>query len=301
MSERMATDLRQEYVDEQIEWMELNEFAEGTIQGDPEKLERLDEATERIGRGEYHKTIDWDFELKMLLARCVDGRTPEGGANPLAPNSAGGTESLMVADDLTTKRFAGPDGTTLSAYENMVTTLVSNGYAVGGHTDSHASGEKSGCGANDKLAAIYSYIAKNGDVLRGLAEKLGIDVDDQAHQMIAGNAKARAQFSNGSELLAVLEEHAEEELVDKLQGDHNEVVAAINMRAGTTLDRDALAAEFGPDYQAFNVDAWAFEEAARVISLSDQETRQKVVALTYYNLATALVLAGPKMRVVVVS
>jgi hypothetical protein len=77
-------------------------------------------------------------------------------------------------------------------------------------------------------------------------------------------------------------------------------VAVINKRQDTTLDRNALAAEFGSDYQAFNVDAWAFEEAARVTSLSDEEVKQKIAAMTFYNLATTLVLAGSKMRVVVI-
>jgi hypothetical protein len=303
----MTRNISKEYIDEEIAWMELGVVAEGTIQPTPEQeRDRLDEMTQRLGRGEYHTEIDWDHELKMLLARCVDGRIPEGGANPLAPNSAGGTESLFVADDLTTKRFADADGTTVSGYRNLTTALVSNGYVVGGHTDSHAEGEKSGCGANDKLPLIYKYIAERGDVLRDLTEKLGIAVSDDIHELITGNAAARAEFSEGSELFSVLENVAEEEFVDRLHGGHNEVIAAINKRKGTTLDRDALKAEFGEEYEAFNVDAWAFEDAAQVISLSleederEKEIQQKVVALAYYNLATTLVLAGPKLRVVVV-
>lgn len=294
------TGLSKNYVGQQPEWMELKDFAKGKIQGDSEKLERLDEATERVGRGEYHRPVNGNFELKLLPARCVDGRTPENGASFLVPNSAGGTESLMVADDLTAKRFAAPDGTTRSAYENMVTALAANGYVVGGHTDSYAEGETSGCGANDKLPLIYDYIARHGGILRGLAKEFGIAVDEEAHEMITSNAAARTQFSKGRELLEVLKAKAEQGLVDNLQGSHNEVVTAINLRTGTTLDRDALAAEFGPEYQAFNVDAWAFGEAAEVISFGDTEARQKAAALAYYNLATAMVLAGPKMRVVAV-
>jgi hypothetical protein len=298
----MDTDLSKERIDDEIEWMELSFAAKGDIQRKPEQEnEQFEEMTQRVGRGEFHTEINWDNELKMLLARCVDGRVPEAGANPLAPNSAGGTESIFVADDLTTKRFAHEDGTTLSGYKKLVNSLVAKGYVVGGHEDAHADEEKSGCGANDKLPLIYEYIAENGDVLRALTEKLGIVVPDDAHNLIMGNAAGRTEFSKGSGLLAVLKEKAKEEFVDKLHGAHNEVIAAINNRKGTTLDRDALAAEFGSEYEAFNVDAWAFEEAARVTSPGEDatEVQQKIIALAYYNLATTLVLAGPKMRVVV--
>lgn len=236
----------------------------------------------------------------MLLSRCVDGRIPEDGANPLAPNSAGGTESIFVADDLTTKRYASADGTTLGGYQNVIAALQADGYVIGGHTDEHAAEGKSGCGANDKLDLVYAYIAKNDAVLRTLTESLGIVVTDELHAMITGNADARTDFSTGAELLDALERNAPEEFVDKLHGGHNEVVAVINKRPGTTLDRDALNKEFGEKYQAFNVDAWAFEDAARATSGdSESEVQAKIIAMCYYNLATTMVLAGPKMRVVV--
>jgi hypothetical protein len=289
-------------LDKEIEFIELGEAAQGTIEAGDDQQERLQEFTERVGRGEFHTQIDWDHELKMLIARCVDGRSMDPAF--LAPNAAGGSESLFVADDLTTKRYAAEDGTTASGYDNLLSALAAKEYAAGGHTDSHAHGELSGCGANDKLPMIYKYIAENGDILRGFAEKLGLNVPDTVHEHITDNAASRTQFSAGSELLSILRDKADEQLVDELEGGHNEVIAVINKRSGTTLDRAALAAEFGPNYQAFNVDVWAFEEAAKVTSLDDDEgeygeINQKIVAMAYYNLATTLVLAGKKMRVVV--
>ena len=296
-----TVDVDKEYVDQQIKYMEL-EFAEGKIEAGPDQQERLAEVTERVGRGEFHRTIDWDesfWKMKMLLARCVDGRIPAEGANPLAPNAAGGTETIFVADDLTTQRYASEDGTTLGGYTNLVKALSAEGYVVGGHTGEHAHGDASDCGANDKLPLIYAYMVHHPDVLRDLTESLGIVVPVKTHERIVGNSAARTEFSAGKGLLNVLQDNAREEFVDKLHGDHKEVIAVINMRKGTTLDRDALAAEFGPEYEAFNVDAWAFEEAARVTSFDEDEVQQKVIAMAYYNLATTLVLAGKKMRVVV--
>lgn len=298
---RSTIDVDQEYIDETIGYMEA-EFAEGTIEAGPDQQERLDEVTERLKAGEFHRDIDWDAEfwkLKMLLARCVDGRIPEEGANPLAPNAAGGTETIFVADDLTTKRYADEEGTTLGGYRNLVMALKNEGYIIGGHTDSHAHDGKSGCGANDKLGPIYGYMARNPEALREMSAALGVDVPEETHAMIIGNASARTQFSAGKELLDVLEENAPEEFVDKLHGDHKEVVAVVNKRPGTTLDRNALRAEFGEDYEAFEVDVWAFEEAARATSFTEEEVQQKVIAMVYYNLATTMVLAGKKLRIVV--
>lgn len=88
---------------------------------------------------------------------------------------------------------------------------------------------------------------------------------------------------------------------EELQGAHNEVVAIVNMRPGTTLDRGKLVEKYGSDYQAFNVDAWAFETAARELyndAISDDEVQDFVVAMTYYNIATAITLCGPNMRII---
>lgn len=294
------TDIDEKYIDEQIAFMELDVAARGDIEAGPEQQDRLDDVTDALGRGDYHIIIEWDHELKMLIARCVDGRIPEAGAGALAPNAAGGTESIFVADDLTTKRYASEDGTTVGGYQNVITALQDKGYVVGGHTSAHPAEGKSGCGANDQLDRVYDYIAKNGDTLRGLTESFGISVPSEFHTIIVDNAAARGDFSTGRELLDVLEQNAPEEFVDKLHGEHNEVVAVINKRPGTTLDRDALKEKFGDIYQAFNVDAWAFEEAARTISGdSESEVQAKIIAMCYYNLATTMVLAGPKMRVVV--
>lgn len=271
--------------------LETLNIAEGTIEASEAQQERLDELTERMTTGEFHVPVDGTMPTK-----CIDGRP---GARGLAPNTAGGTESLMVADDLTTQRFAGEDGTTQAAYRNILAILRGEGAPVGGHTDDHAHGEASGCGANDKLSLIYDFTVRHADEIRGLADAVGVSVDDETHDLIVSNAAARTSFSAGGELLTELRQAGGEEAIDPLEGGHKEVVAVINLRTGTTLDREALAAEFGNDYQAFNVDAWSFAEATEAISLSEEETNQKVAAMVYYNLATAGVLCGKGMRTIV--
>jgi hypothetical protein len=255
--------------EQKFNYIEFGDAGIGTIQAGSNQQEHMEEFTPRIASGEFHVQIQWDETRRsMILVRCVDGRIPITGANPLGPNSAGGTESLFVADDLTSKRFESDDGTTASGYRNALTFLVEAGYEVGGHTDDHAEGDASGCGANDKLGIIYAYIAKNSETLRSIAHQFGVSISDEDHHTIVRNATLRNSFSSGRELLTVLTLHADERFIDTLAGSHNEVVTILNTVPGTTLDRDALRREFGEEYEAFNVDVWAFEEAARAISLT---------------------------------
>lgn len=276
-----------------VSFMTLDAAGTGTIQANDAQQERLEEFTTRVGTGEFHRPTDGTIPTK-----CIDGRC--GGVGALLPNSAGGSESLMVADDLTTKSFdRNGNGSTLDEYGTLLDHLVEKGYPIGGHTAADLHGAPSGCGANDKLSAIYEYIGANGATIRSIAESLGYDITDDDHDLIVKNAQARTEFSAGDQLLEALRQKGGDECVDVLRGAHTEVMAVINRRSGTTLDRDAVEREFGPDYEAFNVDEWSFEAGASAISTGESETRQKRIAILYYNLATAGVLCGPAMRVVV--
>ena len=273
-----------------VVFFELSDLAEGTIEAGEDQQERLEEFTNRVGSGEFHAPTEY-----TLPCGCIDGRC----GCTMKPNSAGGTESLMVADDLTTKRYAG-DGTTKSAYGAVVNMLRGKGEMVGGHDDEHADESKTGCGANDKLESIYAMIQKKAEHIRELTQAIGVTVSDEVHNQIVQNATGRTEFSAGNELLDILKAGGEDTM-DHLRGEHNEVLVVINKQIGTTLDRDAVEAEFGPKYEAFNVDAWAFEEGARIISETEDEIAAKVAAITYYNIATALVLGGKKLRVTVLT
>jgi len=153
-------------------FMTLDSYAIGLIQAGEDQQERLEELTERLASGEFHSPV---AEHETIPARCVDGRSTSG-TTILAPNAAGGSESLFVADDLTVKRFAAPDESTLGGYKNILSWLKEHALETGGHTDDGASGDISGCGANDQLPVIYDYIAKQGDVLRAVAGDLGVAV-----------------------------------------------------------------------------------------------------------------------------
>lgn len=259
----------------------------GTVEVDSTQLERFEEFTHRISSGEFHLGT-----TETVLCKCIDGRSCDHAVEGL--NSAGGSLSYLVADDLTTKHFTG--ATFHETLSNTFELLASKDQKTGVHTDTHAAGEKSGCGANDRLPEIYACIATDSGAMRAMAETiLGFSIDDSLHNHLTTNAADRTDFGVAADnLTAAVESGAQ---VEELEGGHREIVTIINMRSGTTLDRAAVKREFGANYQSFNVDAYGFKAAADVISESDEDAKQKIVALAYYNIATALVLCGPKMRV----
>lgn len=270
-----------------ISCITLGEHAKGTIEAREDQVERLEEFTDRVGSGEFHVATS-----EVVASACIDGRC--GGT--VRPNAAGGTNTLAVAYDLLNDIDMGY----LPSYRHVASRLKELGLPVGGHDDTHADDLKSGCGACDRLTEIYEFMATNANHLRDVSASLGVSIDDEAHERMNRNAEARHKFPTGVELKGEVE--ASDGTVDHLQGEHNEVIAIINMRAGATLDRDAVAAEFGPNYEAFNVDAWAFEAAARAIVGDDEQAVSEMVAAQIrYNLATAHVLCGPNMRVVVLN
>lgn len=89
---------------------------------------------------------------------------------------------------------------------------------------------------------------------------------------------------------------------DMLHGNHHEVAVVMNQRTRTTLDRQSLALEFDQQYQAFNIDTWAFAPSAEALYPGDPTAQQyATTAMLYYNLAAIMALCGPRMTVTVLT
>lgn len=274
--------------------------AEGGIQqNETQETETIDRLTLDLANGRFHRETS-----VVMPCKCIDGRRcPEATEGP---NAAGGTETIFVADDLTSKRFEADDFSVTEGMRKIIEALQAFNYPVGGHSDNtHADMNDSGCGANDKLPRIYDMIVRQRDTVKKYVEAILGEgtVDAETEHLILQNAGSRLQnndFSTGKDVYDVLDSTPDAQL-EELNGAHNEVIAVINLREGTTLDRTALENEYGSNYQAFNVDAWSFRHAAEATSDNDTEIQQKIIAMAYYNIATALTLCGPKMRVIVLN
>lgn len=260
----------------------------GTIEVHDEQREQFAEVIRRIASFEFHGETG-----KTVPAKCIDGRSALEGFE--APNTAGGSLSLVVADDLVGKHFAAEQFS--DSVANVMGYLHDQRLAIGAHTDTHAHGDASGCGANDRLPEVYRKIQTDGDTVRSLVESIvGEPIDEDLHRSFVTSASLRQDFGTGRQNLDEMCQAGGS--VETLAGDHHEIAAVINLREGTTLDRAALQQSFGDAYQSFNVDVWSFKYAAEVLSSDATEQQQLIIALAYYNIATALVLCGPDMQVV---
>jgi hypothetical protein len=170
--------------------------AKGNIEPREDQLERFDEFVEDLKTGEFHKTTD-----KTIPCKCIDRRLCEQGLE--GPNSAGGTLSLVVADDLTRKRFATEDGSIAGATAQIGNMLEACDQPIGVHTDTHARDDASGCGANDKLSEIYMNLGRYEDEIRRVGSLLtGTEFGNTTNDLIFNNALERSEFSTGSDVHA---------------------------------------------------------------------------------------------------
>lgn len=263
--------------------------SEGTIQM-PEHTPEALEVVEKFVDGVYHRRCEG-----TIVCKCIDGR--DCADCIYGPNSAGGTLSLLIADDLTSQRYVTSEQTLAEGADNLAKDFSERGLPIGIHESDHATGERSGCGANDEIEKIYAMLLKKPEHIRGLAESLIGPISDDTHNMIMSRALERIVFGSGKDVRDAFTDVAGDDACETLEGEHKEIVTTINFVRGTTLDRKVLAADADEKYQGFNVDAWAFEDSARTIATDEADVRAKIVALTYYNLATALVLCGPEMIV----
>lgn len=266
-------------------------IASGEIAAD-----RLDELTARLAGSDFFVHTD-----EFIPRQCVDGRPRADGTCEPAPNSSGGTFTLVVADALTTGRYRAPGEDAAAHAKAMYAYLGVHGYKVGGHDADHTAGDGCGCGAEDKLDAMLAYIRDHGDSIRSFLADLA-PVDDESHHHIVAAASELLDggyVASGRALRQAFIDTAGEESVETLTGPHHEVALVANTQAGTTLDRARLRAAFGDAYQAFNVDVAALRRAAEAVSVTAREAEQKFLAALYYNVAVAAVLSGPTLRVVV--
>lgn len=270
------------------------EAATGSIEGTDEQvgtvLEFVKDTSEAYTKCE-----------KPVVCKCIDGRSAEVATE--GPNAAGGTFGVAAAIDL-----ARPEGVAPASHaeilQHVIATHKREGYDVGGHTDTHASGDNCGCGAADKVEKIYAKITDQEDRVRELVEAIyGAPVDDTIHARIMSNAQSHTNFDSGAKIRSIFEasmgQPGSDTLMENLEGDHNEKIAVINTVPDTTLSRKDMQESLGNDLQAFNVDVWAFEKTAASVAASPEDARAIHVAMLYYNVATALTLCGPNMRIVV--
>lgn len=247
--------------------------------------------------------------VQNIIGACMDGRP--GSTAEAVPNGAGGGLLYLVTDRL----VRGNSDSIDEANTRVLGRIGQIPATVHVHRDDHAHGEDAGCAAADKVGAIFTIIAQRGEQLRSLATELGFggDISDETHQQIIRHAadESKLVMASGNDLVAMVDAQLAKSAeptgahTDMLQGSHHEAVVVMNQRAGTTLDRQALAREFDRAHehrQAFNIDTWTFAPSAEALYPGDSTVQQHATtAMLYYNLAAIMALCGPRMTVTVLT
>ena len=247
--------------------------------------------------------------VQNIIGACMDGRP--GSTAEAVPNGAGGGLLYLVTDRL----VRGDSDPIDKANARVLGRIGQIPATVHVHRDDHAHGEDAGCAAADKVGAIFTIIAQRGEQLRSLATELGFggDISDETHQQIIRHAadESKLVMASGNDLVAMVDAQLAKSAeptgahTDMLQGSHHEAVVVMNQRAGTTLDRQALAREFDRAHehrQAFNIDTWTFAPSAEALYPGDSTVQQHATtAMLYYNLAAIMALCGPRMTVTVLT
>ena len=230
---------------------------------------------------------------------CVDGRTNKSGHRKNAPCAAGGTLSIVYGGDLG-GNSASVDVTEVQLTAETISTLKGKGHQTGVHGDDHSD---CGCGACAKAPTIYQHITERINDLAALISQLGINITESEKDSIVQQAKNRLNQAgffaeNRASVVQIAQDTGAE--YEELVGKHNELGIALNTRAGTTVDRSAIRSKYGPQYDMFVVDAWAFGNAARDINSTDHETDEQRIAkaITLQNVATASILGHGSLRII---
>lgn len=244
-------------------------------------------------------------------------------SNELRPNAPAGTFSLVVADALTTGRFLREGMTAKDHAKEVFGYLVSNydddeskrvipgacmdgrhadtstPSIVGDHDGDHGEDD---CGAQKNLGSILGFIATHGDAIRDFLANIGVETDDETHQLLVANSQKLLDDGYVVGGLELREAYAEtpgvgEAAVVHLLHNHGEIAAEINLDETKTLDRARLAAAAGDVINVFNVDAGVYPKAAAKISLTEREAHQKTMALFYYTVGTSAILGHSSLSV----
>lgn len=253
----------------------------------------------------YQSVASGEFNIPVsgvVPEICVDGRTDKDGKRKEAPSAAGGTLSIVYGSDLGGTP-AGNDINEIQLTRRIINTLKEKGHSTGVHGDDHSS---CGCGACSKAPAIYQHITEHTNDIASLVSQYGINLTELEKTAIVQQAKNRLnQPGFFAEDRAVVVQTAQESgaAYEELIGKHNELGIALNTKSGTTIDRSAIRAKYGPQYDMFVVDAWAFATAAKDINSNDSdEYAQRIAnAITLQNVATASVLGHGSLCVIPIS
>lgn len=236
---------------------------------------------------------------------CIDERRADGEPQPVRAKTSGGVTMTGYAAALLHGNWsllsdAQKAGDVVDWYGTVVKQQADAGLKLAGHTDNHAAGEKSHCGAADNLAVMIDDAAEHGleDIWVNTAKAILGEhfsaVRWETRVAIARDLSQRKALQNwrGSMMLDALK--ANGGVIEVLNGDADEVRdpegkrhnhwaegIRINTREGYSNDRDNATIPF------FQVDVPAVIESVQPLAPTEDEFLDLLHGAVLYQEAVA--------------
>lgn len=296
-------------------------FGEGAISYDARAnnevpAEELDKVIEILASPDVLAVIDTDKLTGEALDDdgCGDGRGITNQAGEIVEVMQGDTvlkKSLnrakvfgggatMALSTLIATNHA--DGSLQELFTEAMTAMEEAEIDYGAHSDEHAHGDKSGCGAIDNAPKILQNSVKYRDAIYATILSLDDAIDAHAVDEVLDSfasyteAHGNSQYS-GKQVLDDIK--SEEKVVKKLVSDHYEMYIVLNEVEGYTINQHSVRNATEERVQVFAVDMWRLQDiASRLYDGADEETKQKaVLGELVYTLATAATLTAGDLPV----
>lgn len=280
-----------------------------------EKLESGKITAEELAKAKEILTECYGPVSPNAAMRCGDGRGEEGTEElsvielierELGPQAMGASQTHAMAGRMVSEPSEGAslEADLTDSRESIVATRAE----IGLHTDDHEHGpNETGCGAlNGTEAGVNAY---NNDIDKGATQLAGAIVGDKYSNDAHNSHKTKA--------LKIPATYASDNvnLVNAMAGigkgskqvyvkSHDEVLASVNNVPGTTFNRELYIRrcqeEIGKIIQAFNIDAWHFDEVAeRRFSNDPRKQTEYITACADWQARPALNLTDGSLEVVV--
>jgi hypothetical protein len=187
--------------------------------------------------------------------------------------------------------------------KSALSYLQAAGVEFGAHTDTHAHGDNSGCGAIDKYPAILTNAIKYSfEIQKSIATLLGANHSESLFSEVAENFADALKNTDGSLYAGKDTEELVESkgaVIKKLRGNHQEDFVVLNFVDGTTLNQTGLINETEGGAQAFCVDVWRLQTYAKAVATTEQKQTAALYGMLIYTLATSATLTDGSLRVLV--
>lgn len=164
----------------------------------------------------------------------------------------------------------------------------------GGHSDEHASEDKSGCGAIDNAPVIIKNALKYRSDIYDAILKLVPEVDVQAVDEVLGNYASFAESMDatrykGGDIMDKIKQH---KVVKKLIRGHSEMYIVLNDIEGYTVNQHEVRDASKEFVQVFAVDVWRAVDIAQGLYSDEPEAAQTraLISEIVFTLATAATL-----------